>query len=497
MDFGCSDKFGVADELVAVTRSAGKQMGIAQVDALEMCNKYDDNFDILDNPGEIDNFLRAFLGTFDDSMVRFTPVEYKCMEGAGSIARNENGEVHIGVDEDIIPSGDIVPVFDGLQEFLLATSAIVKHRRVRGKVNIPELDFTLSKSTKLHRSNAIEPLIAKLVEKKCVFVDPPYAFSNYCDAKGVVWYEYVSIAPELERLKKSHSIVVLFESSLDHINEIRASGVKFINISYCPYYPVSAKYTETIRYDGDVVSGTAYINRHTFKFRYDVSGGFVHHPFEWSSWLGLPASQIHVEWLTRSFVTNFEIQQRRNLVRSRFFPYVVEAYAQFYDVSPGPLRRGSYNSRDSSGSVIISDAPNVRPVDLVSMEPINAKEAIVKVLGYGPDDSRIVYDLRTFLGWPHHANFYMLQGEYYQVYGNDKCTTRVKLNCLVATEMSNVSSCITSHVLNVNLMGLSTVYRASTFAAYHQHYMAIDYDFRVLDNTVHAIPNFDIPPINF
>lgn len=498
----CVDTFNVYGQLENDRHKASIDRGVAEQSALDMCLKYDDNFDILDNLGDLDIFLATFVATFDDTAVRLTPPEFKNIEGAGMIARKEAGEIHIGVDDDMIPSGDIVPVFDGIANFMSQITTLVKKGDSRKVVLIPEVQYTLSKSTKLHRSNAVEPMVEKMIARHCVFVDPPHVFANYCDAKGCKWYTADSIEPEIDRMASRAAIVTMFKYDRDVMALCDAKGCKTLLLSYNPFYPVSARYTETVEYTATGVKGTAYINRRTYKYDYRSDAKYVLHPYEWSKWLNLRISDVHLEWLTMAFLPNFEIKRSEKLFNSRYFPYVVEAYVSRSPVSPGFLRNGSYNSYDSPETIIVSDAPPLFEVDFVKLEPLDDTYSCV-TLQFERDGLVVQQTIRTYLGWPCDKNFFMLRGQYYRIATKDSeigimNSSKKKVNFLVATEMSNTSGSIVSGLLNVDLLGLSTVFKANCYSAYYQHYMALEYSNNVESVKVeYEIEKIEFDPIHF
>lgn len=478
MKQNCSDIFKVCSELEWDRQVANADRGIAEQKALDMCAKYDDNFDILDNLSDLDNFLTTFVATFDDTFVRLTPPEYKSIEGAGLIARKEEGEIHVGVDDDVVPSGDIVPVFDGLANFMSQVSIVVRKADSRRSIVIPEVQYTLSKSTKLHRSNAVVPMIEKMILRRCVFIDPPHSFSNYCDAKGCKWYTADTILPEIDKLASQKAIFTMFERNDEIMTMCDKKGYKSLLLSYNPYYPISARHTESVEYTARGIKGTAYINRRVFKYDYRLDAKYVLHPYEWSKWLELCIADVHVEWLTMTFIPNFLIEKNEKLINSRYFPYVVEAHDEFSPSSAGFLPVGEYHSCDNSEKIIVRDAPDLMRVEFVSSEPLDNVRSLVTVQ-FSEGDRIVQQTLRTYLGWPYDVNFFMLRGQYYRVAVKKDQTeiargTKKRVNFLVATEMSNIGSSIVAGLLNVDLLGLSSVFKTNCYAAYYQHYMAME-----------------------
>jgi len=467
---------------------ASIERGEAEQRALDMCAKYDDNFDILDNLGDLDKFLATFVATFDDTSVRLTPPEYKSIEGAGLIARKEAGEIHIGVDDDVIPSGDIIPVFDGVANFMSQVAVVVRKADSRRAIAIPEVQYTLSKSTKLHRSNAVEPMVEKMIARRCVFIDPPHVFSNYCDAKGCMWYTTDTILPEIDKLANQKAIFTMFKYDDELMKLCDKKGYKSLLLSYNPFYPISARHTESVEYTAKGVRGTAYINRRNFKYDYRLDAKYVLHPYEWSKWLDLRIADVHLEWLTMAFIPNFLIKKSEKLINSRYFPYVVEAHNARSPIPPGFLRNGEYHSCDNSEKIIVGDAPDLMKVEFVKLEPLDNIHSCVTVQ-FRSNGELIQQTLRTYLGWPYDINFFMLRGQYYRVVGNESQIeiargTRKRINFLVATEMSNTSGSIVAGLMNVDLLGLSTVFKTNCYAAYYQHYMALEYS-----NIVESVPS--------
>jgi len=483
------EKTGIVSAIREGVIGEYEEMAKASQNIEDMIARYTDNFDILDDDNAIDDFLENLVIALGSDIVQMTPDDLVVNENAGMIMRRDIDAIVIGVDEDVPPSGLIVPIYDGVTDFFRAVDRTVIKKR-KDVFDVPKLEYYLDPKTKPSKRADIDALVLAFYKRGCVFLRPTGTFENALIRQSIFYY--TDIDECIAKYKKG-SIVLAFDLRRHQYDKMLANHLAVCVFRYSPFLPISVRYTKDLDYNDDAVCGHFFASRKYSEFRnwYPPDGTHRYTPTYWVHWLGLAISSVHIEFLAYEIVTNLVFPRVRE---SLFAPYLVDVGGHSSDCV---LPAGTYRANNVSGDMIVGV---IQTYNLIKCQIIDIVSSIdglaIQVQVRGKK-----YEILTKGQYPITSGYYHFNGDYYKSERDNTlndCQQLVmySINCPVAMGYSNSTSALVRGVIAISPLTLAYTYHKVGRAAYEHQVMnemtvvsTLEYDNYVYDvNTFQPAP---------
>lgn len=471
-----------------VSEYADMARASANIDS--MISKYTGNFDILDDDNALDDFLENLVISLGSDVVQMTPDDLVVNEHAGMIMRRDVDSICVGVDEDVPPSGLIVPIYDGINEFFSTIDKVVVKKK-KNIFDVPKLEYYLDPKTKPGKRTDIDTLVTAFYKKGCVFVCPSGTFENALIRQSIFYY--TDIDDCISKYKKG-AIVLAFDLKRFQYDKFVKLRIPVCVLRYSPFLPISVRYTKDLDYNDDAVCGHFFASRKYTEFRnwYPPDGTNRYTPTYWVNWLGLAISAVHIEFLAYEIITNLVFPRVRE---SLFAPYLVDVGGFSSDCV---LPAGSYHANNVSGVIEIGA---LRVYNLIKCQLVDINSTpdglIIRVLVRDKE-----FEFETKGQYPITPNYYHFNGDYFKLENDNSLNDCMQLsmydiNCPVAMGYSHTTGALVRGVIAISPLTLAYTYHKVGRAAYEHQIMNemsvvtnLEYD-----NYVYDIDTFHPPPL--
>jgi len=436
----------------------------------ELSDKYEGNFDALDDDVGFSLMLEMYPASLNDIRYRNTPQSILDIDPViCQYARLDQDLIVVGSKASEDPASHVVEV-SGAEEFFSQVVKCVEKGSMK-KIVMPVLSILPSGPPHNLRGER-DVLVEKFMLRHAVFVDPPRnLISDIMKSSGKIMTLNTSIASDRLEIFDCdkvhlHPLYLFFQIDLEMEKRLNTAKIKFMNFSFNPTYPASVrslvKYAKKKNYEDVLV-----LNRYkTYSLRCYQSEYNVYTPYVWSTFFRIPQSSLSHEWLSLSVSTNMSLYIP---MPSLLFPIFV---ADRFEVP----KDGSYKFRNVSGDIFIQEVNYIFvPLELVSLRIISKTRSLVVLHRLDNFVDVVRFEVIVNKGVPHHHLIYANRGRYYYAIVSGGLA-RKKVTAIVRSQYYNSTGSVCDYIVSCSPVQHIGHYHGHATKAYTQQVLSAEYE---------------------